>query len=152
MSNWLETYRGVVFPWHCDHFGHMNVRWYGGFFDDAAFQIWILLGHGMKRMEAEGFHTVIARSAIEYKREIGPGDLFLIETGFVKCGTKSCTHLQRMTNADTGALHATQETVEVFFDAATRAAIEIPGQIRPLIEGRMVSRDDLDSSVKRVTS
>jgi len=128
------------------------VRWYGGFFDDAAFQIWTLLGHGMKRMEAEGFHTVIARSAIEYKREIGPGDLFLIETGFVKCGTKSCTHLQRMTNADTGVLHATQETVEVFFDAATRAAIEIPGQIRPLIEGRMVSRDDLDPSVKRVTS
>lgn len=106
----------------------------------------------MKRMEAEGFHTVIARSAIEYKREIGPGDLFLIETGFVKCGTKSCTHLQRMTNADTGVLHATQETVEVFFDAATRAAIEIPGQIRPLIEGRMVLRDDLDPSVKRVTS
>jgi len=57
-----------------------------------------------------------------------------------------------MTNADTGVLHATQETVEVFFDAATRAAIEIPGQIRPLIEGRMVSRDDLDPSVKRVTS
>jgi acyl-CoA thioester hydrolase len=143
MSNWMETYRGVVFPWHCDHFGHMNVRWYGGFFDDAAFQIWTLLGHGMKRMEEAGFHTVIARSTIEYKHEIGPGELFVIETGFVKCGTKSCAHLQRMTNADTGVLHAVQETVEVFFDAATRAAIEIPDEIRLLIEGCKVSHDDL---------
>ena len=151
MSNWMETYRGVVFPWHCDHFGHMNVRWYGGFFDDAAFQIWTLLGHGMQRMEEDGFHTVIARSTIEFKREIGPGDLFVIETGFIKCGTKSCTHLQRMINADTGVLHATQETVEVFFDAATRTAIEIPGTIRPLIEGRMVSRDELEAAAAGAT-
>ena len=151
MSNWMETYHGVVFPWHCDHFGHMNVRWYGGFFDDAAFQIWTLLGHGMKRMEEEGFHTVIARSTIEYKREIGPGDLFVIETGFIKCGTKSCTYLQRMINADTGVLHATQETVEVFFDASTRAAIEIPGAIRRLIEGGVVSRDELEAAAAGAT-
>jgi len=145
MSKWMQTYRGVVFPWYCDQFGHMNVRWYGGFFDDASFQIWTLLGHGMKRMEEAGFHTVIARSAIEYKREIGPGDLFAIETGFIKCGTKSCTHVQRMINADTDVLHATQETVEVFFDAATRGAIAIPDDIRPLIEGNLVSRDVLEA-------
>ena len=56
-----------------------------------------------------------------------------------------------MTNADTGVLHATQETVEVFFDAATRAAIEIPGTIRPLIEGRMVSRDELEAGAAGAT-
>ena len=124
----------------------MNVRWYGGFFDDAAFQIWTMLGHGMKSMEKDGFHTVIARSSIEYKQEIGPGDLFVIETGFVKCGTKSCTHLQRMTNADTGALHATQETVEVFFDASTRKAIPVPDKIRPVIEGALLSPYELTLS------
>jgi acyl-CoA thioester hydrolase len=140
----METYRGVVFPWHCDHFGHMNVRWYGGFFDDAAFQIWTMLGYGIKRMEVDGYHTVIARSTIEYKREIGPGDLFVIETGFIACGTKSSTHIQRMVNADTGVMHATQETVEVFFHAETRSAIAIPDNIRVLIESRLVSRDELE--------
>ena len=44
MAAWMETYRGVVFPWHCDQFGHMNVRWYAHIFDDAAFHIWPLLG------------------------------------------------------------------------------------------------------------
>jgi acyl-CoA thioester hydrolase len=26
----LITYRGAVYPWHCDHRGHMNVMWYVG--------------------------------------------------------------------------------------------------------------------------
>jgi len=144
MSNWRETYRGVAFPWHCDHFGHMNVRWYGHFFDDAAFQIWTVLGHGFKRMAESGFHTVIARSTIEFVREIKAGDLFVIESGFIKCGNKSCTHLQRIINADTGVLHSFQETVEVFFEAATRSSIVIPDKLRRLIEDNMVSADDID--------
>ena len=143
MSGWQLTYRGGAFPWHCDHFGHMNVRWYGHFFDDAAFQIWTVLGHGFKKMEADGIHTVIAKSTIEYLCEVAAGDLFVIETGFLKCGTKSCVHLQRMTNADTSQLYAVQETVEVFFDAATRKSAEMPAAVRPLIEANIVSRDDL---------
>lgn len=30
MSPSLLTYRGAVYPWHCDHMGHMNVMWYVG--------------------------------------------------------------------------------------------------------------------------
>ena len=26
------TYRGTVYPWHCDHVGHMNIMWYAGKF------------------------------------------------------------------------------------------------------------------------
>jgi acyl-CoA thioesterase FadM len=26
----------VVYPWHCDHMGHMNVMWYVGKFDEAT--------------------------------------------------------------------------------------------------------------------
>ena len=32
MSEWKTTYRGIVYPWHCDHMGHMNVMWYAGKF------------------------------------------------------------------------------------------------------------------------
>jgi len=24
------TYRGTVYPWQCDHVGHMNIMWYAG--------------------------------------------------------------------------------------------------------------------------
>jgi acyl-CoA thioester hydrolase len=30
------TYRGTVYPWQCDHIGHMNVMWYVGKFDEAT--------------------------------------------------------------------------------------------------------------------
>jgi hypothetical protein len=33
MSEWTESFRGVVYPWHCDHLGHMNVQHYVGMFD-----------------------------------------------------------------------------------------------------------------------
>ena len=39
MENVFEIYRAVVFPWHCDHIGHMNVRWYAHHFDDAGFPV-----------------------------------------------------------------------------------------------------------------
>ena len=29
------TYKGAVYPWQCDHIGHMNVMWYAGKFDEA---------------------------------------------------------------------------------------------------------------------
>ena len=32
------TYRGTIYPWHCDHMGHMNVMWYVGKFDEATWQ------------------------------------------------------------------------------------------------------------------
>lgn len=31
----LVTYVGTVYPWQCDHVGHMNVMWYVGKFDEA---------------------------------------------------------------------------------------------------------------------
>lgn len=30
------TYRGTVYPWQCDHVGHMNIMWYVGKFDAAC--------------------------------------------------------------------------------------------------------------------
>ena len=40
----IETYRGAVYPWHCDHMGHMNVMWYVGKFDEATWNLFATLG------------------------------------------------------------------------------------------------------------
>ncbi len=44
MSSRLLTYRGCVYPWHCDHMGHMNVMWYVGKFDEATWNLFGTLG------------------------------------------------------------------------------------------------------------
>ena len=38
------TYRGAVYPWHCDHVGHMNVMWYVGKFDEATWNLFHRVG------------------------------------------------------------------------------------------------------------
>ena len=44
MSRLVDTYRGAVYPWHCDHMGHMNVMWYVGKFDEATWQFFAQIG------------------------------------------------------------------------------------------------------------
>ena len=39
-----ETYRGTVYPWQCDHMGHMNVMGYVGKFDEATWQLFHAIG------------------------------------------------------------------------------------------------------------
>lgn len=40
----IETHRSVVYPWHCDHMGHMNVMWYAGKFDEATWALFHAIG------------------------------------------------------------------------------------------------------------
>ena len=39
MGKLIETYRGVIYPWQCDHQGHLNTAQYVGIFDSAFFGI-----------------------------------------------------------------------------------------------------------------
>ena len=74
----VETYRGAVYPWHCDHMGHMNVMWYTGKFDEATWQLFGLLGlaPAWLRANARGMAAVEQRTA--YQRELGPGDTVVV--------------------------------------------------------------------------
>jgi acyl-CoA thioester hydrolase len=38
------TYRGTVYPWQCDHVGHMNIMWYVGKFDEANWNLFARIG------------------------------------------------------------------------------------------------------------
>lgn len=130
MAEWMETHRAVVFPWHCDHIGHMNVRWYAHFFDDAGFHLWTCIGITPADLDRRGVATVIASTRTDFKHEVNAGDLLVVASAFTRLGTRSLTTHQRMINAGTGELCATQETVEVFFDLETRTASAMPDDIR----------------------
>ncbi len=51
MSGFIETFRGVVYPWHCDHQGHMNTMHYVGMFDQAFWHHMSALGFTREYME-----------------------------------------------------------------------------------------------------
>jgi acyl-CoA thioester hydrolase len=138
MAEWTETNRGVVFPWQCDHYGHLNVRYYTHFFDDAGFQIWSLIGLKLDDIHARGVHPVVAQITVTFLHELKPGSLIKVKGGFTKAGTKSIGHTQRMYNVDTGVLCATQDSVEVFFDPETRTSAPMPDDIRARIAANLV--------------
>ena len=141
MAKWIDTARMVVFPSHCDHLGHMNVRWYAHVFDDGSFQIWPLIGITNRLMQETGVVTVVARTATDFLREARAGDMLRVETGFVKIGTKSATHRQRLVNIETGVVRARQEVTEVCFDLKARTSVAMPENYRRLIEAAIVDAD-----------
>jgi len=140
-DSWMKTYRAVVFPWHCDHLGHLNVRWYGHFFDDAGWHLWSQIGMSHVTFKERGIVTVVASIKTDFHHESGAGDLSLVLSAFTRIGGKSLTMSQRMTNTETGMLCATQDVVEVFFDVETRKAAPMPDNIRAKLEAVVVSLD-----------
>ncbi len=135
MQETLELGRGVIHPWHLDHFGHMNVRHYAPFFDDAVYHVWACMGLGYAMMQAEhGLHMVTAEARTRFVKELRAGDLIVISGHVARIGTKSCTLELQMHHAESGALHATCHVVEVMFDPVTRRAAPIPSAIRERLD------------------
>ena len=66
----MLTYKGTVFPWHCDEMGHMNVMWYVGKFDEATRHFFHELGitPAFVRETRRGMAAV--EQTIQYKREL----------------------------------------------------------------------------------
>lgn len=131
--------RGVVHPWHQDVFGHMNVRHYAPFFDDATFHLYPALGLSLEAMLAEhGVHMVSARAVTSFIQELKAGDTFLIDGAVTRIGGRSATFQLRMIHSDTGTLHATYDLTEVIFDPKTRKSAEMPAPMRAALERHLI--------------
>lgn len=134
MNDWRETHQTVVHAWMCDHFGHMNVRYYAHLFDDAGFALWSRVGATRAVFEASGLHTVVARTETDLRAELVAGTVVRVVSRFEKIGNKSVTYVQELREVDTDAVHATQRAVEVFFDPKTRESRPVPDAIRRILE------------------
>jgi acyl-CoA thioester hydrolase len=138
MSDWIETFRGVVYPWHCDQLGHMNVQHYVGMFDQATCHLFQGVGISFEEGLERGKTLVDVRHTVEYRAEQRAGSLVKIESAFTKIGTKSVAFMHRMFNCRIGELAATSEVVEVYFDLQTRTSLPIPDELRARIEPHLV--------------
>jgi acyl-CoA thioester hydrolase len=134
-KNWFELYRGIVMPAHCDIYGHLNVRQYSAFFDDAGWHIPSMAGLSLEAIRARGLGTVVATLTIEFLHEIRAGQLVLIKGAVRRVGTKSFSHEMRLYEADAMTHCATQKTVEVCFDTAARKGVALPEDVAARLRG-----------------
>ena len=126
MSSLLDTYRGTVYPWHCDHMNHMNVMWYVGKFDEAT---WNLMSHlGMSAAFLREHHRGMAaiEQRISYQRELHAGDTVAIRTGVVDVTDKKIIFFHEMRNADTDTVSAITLLTGIHLDTQARKSCHLP--------------------------
>ena len=133
MADAVITYRGAIYPWQCDHMGHMNVMWYIGKFDEATWQLLASVGLTATRLRQEGIAMVAAEQHIEYKCELLAGDLVTIQSSISKVREKSLLMLHEMTNQETQQLAARTVLAGVCIDVKTRRARPLPAELRERI-------------------
>jgi acyl-CoA thioester hydrolase len=148
MAEFPITYRGTVYPWHCDHMGHMNVMWYVGKFDEATWQLLSAIGLSRSRLSKEGTGMAAVEQHIEYKRELQAGDLITIRSVVLEAKEKAIRFKHEMMNDETGELAASTTLVGVHFDLTARKARPLPHDVRDRVS-RMIERNVSDRPTGR---
>jgi acyl-CoA thioester hydrolase len=137
----IETYRGAVYPWHCDHMGHMNVMWYVGKFDEGTWNL--IAGLGLTaawlRENERGMAAVDQR--IAYQRELRAGETVVVRSGVLEVRPKVLRFAHRMFNAETGELAAVAQLVGAFIDTQARRALPFPREIAEKARARLVTME-----------
>jgi acyl-CoA thioester hydrolase len=130
MTEFTVTYRGTVYPWHCDHMGHMNVMWYVGKFDEATWQLLNSIGLSPTRLRNERIGMAAVEQRLEYKRELHAGDLVTIRSSIEEVREKSLVLVHEMINQEKEELAARTVITGVCIDLTTRKARPLPTDIR----------------------
>ena len=129
MTDLVETYRGAVYPWHCDHMGHMNVMWYVGKFDEATWNLFAMIGvtSAFLRQNRRGMAAV--QQDITYKRELVSGDTVMVRSAFLEVREKVAKFVHEMRHGVTSELAAVCVLTGVHTDAQTRKSCPFPADI-----------------------
>lgn len=137
-GEFLTTYRGMIYPKHLDHMGHMNVQHYVEKFDEGVWHLFAALGvtSGYIRDKNRGMAAV--EMNIRYKQEMFAGDLVVVRSGLLEIKDKSLRLIQEMLNGETGEVTAIEEVVVVHLDRKARKAIPFPAEIVAKARERIV--------------
>ena len=126
----LLTYRGAVFPWHCDHMGHMNVMWYVGKLDEATWHLFASIGATRDYMRDSGCVFGAVQQNISYLKELVAGDIVEVRSRVLEIRDKVIRFEHEMVNSTTGEVCARCEQTTVHIDATARRARAFPEAIR----------------------
>jgi acyl-CoA thioester hydrolase len=123
------TYRGTVYPWHCDHMGHMNVMWYVGKFDEATWQLLPLLGLSTAFLRQHNHGMAAIEQHIAYKRELHAGDIVTIRSGILEMKEKVIRFFHEMRNQETNEISAITVLTGIHIDLRARKSCPFPEDI-----------------------
>lgn len=138
MKQLVETYRGVVYPWHCDHMNHMNVMWYVGKFDEATWELFRRLGVTPSFLRDNHRGMAALDQRIAYQREMRAGDLLAIRSGVLEAGEKTVRFVHEMRNSETQEVSAVTCLLAVHLDTDARKSAPLPRAVVEAARGLTV--------------
>ena len=142
--NQLElTYRGAVYPWHCDHMGHMNVMWYTGKFDEASWSLLAEMGITRRFLQDKGHGMAALQQNITYRRELHAGDIVTIRSGVLDVKEKIVRIYHEMQNEETREVAAFTTITGVYMNTHERKSLAIPLDVVERIRSMQLDRNTL---------
>ena len=139
----LTTYRGVIYPWHCDHIGHMNVMWYTGKFDEATWNLLSMAGITSAYMKDQQRGMAAVQNVTTYKKEVFAGDTISIYSRVLEVRERVMRFEHRMF-VNNGDLAATTELTAVHLDLNTRKATPFAAGVREELDKLTEATDGSD--------
>ena len=130
ISPMLETYRGIVYPWECDMFNHMNVQFYVSKFDIASWQLLGQIGITNEYFSQENRGMVTMEQHIKYQRELVDGDLLIIRSTLEDIRDKSIQFRHKMYNSIKNELAAEAVLTSIHLNTMTRKSCNFPAEIK----------------------
>ena len=128
MADLSETYRGAVYPWHCDQMGHMNVMWYVGKFDEATWNFFAGLGVTTAYLRENRRGMAAVQQNITYKRELLSGDIVAVRSGMLEMRDKVAKFVHEMRQAQSGDVSAICVLTAVHMDSNLRKSTAFPAE------------------------
>jgi acyl-CoA thioester hydrolase len=126
MAESIIGYRGTVYPWQCDHMGHMNVMWYTNKFDEASWHLLSRLGLHRSLFDKECTGMAVVDQHIQHKRELHAGDLVSVRSSLLEVKETSIRLKHEMLDDIAGEVVATCFIVGVHFDRARGKSCPLP--------------------------
>ena len=125
----VETARGTVHEWQKDHMGHINVRAYMEFFEEACWQFYAMVGLTASLLRSGQVRLAVVQQNISYQKELFPGDTIFVRTGVVEVREKVVRFRHELLNTETGLVCSTCEFTLVCLDPATRRSQPFPADV-----------------------
>src|SRR5215468_2473337 len=102
----ILTYKGAVYPHHCDHMGHMNVASYVAKFDEANWNLFAEIGVTPSYLRHGTCGMAGLQQNIVYRRELFAGDIVQVTSRILEVRDKVVRFLHEMRNGETGDVAA----------------------------------------------
>jgi acyl-CoA thioester hydrolase len=125
----ILTNQSVVYPWHCDHMGHMNVMWYTSKFDEATWRFFAELGMTSKWFTETDRGMAAIEQTTKYISELNAGDVIEINTRLLESHQKVLVFEHEMIDAANGQTAATSKLTGIHLDTIARRAAPFSDQV-----------------------